>query len=49
MLGVPIGPRRYKCALLCLHAVKNAIRKTEDLEPQGWLDTVEIEDDSINN
>ncbi len=49
MLGVPIGPRRYKCALLCLHTVKNTIRKIEELEPQGWLDTVEIEDDSIDN
>ena len=45
MLGIPIGPRRYKCALLCLHTVKNALRKTEELEPQGWLDTVEIDEE----
>ncbi|MDA0375917.1 MAG: iron-sulfur cluster assembly scaffold protein [bacterium] len=38
LLGVPIGPRRFKCALLCLHTVKNA------LAPQSWLETVEIAD-----
>ena len=27
MLGVPIGPRRLKCALLCLDAVHNALTK----------------------
>ena len=43
MLGVPVGPRRFKCALLCLHTVKNALRKTEGLSEQSWLDTVEIE------
>ncbi|MCA9370526.1 MAG: iron-sulfur cluster assembly scaffold protein [Candidatus Peregrinibacteria bacterium] len=37
LLGVPIGPRRYKCALLCLHTVKNAFA------PQSWLKTVEID------
>lgn len=42
MLGVPIGPRRFKCALMCLHCVKNALRKNRGLEPQGWLETVEI-------
>jgi len=45
MLGIPIGPRRFKCALLCLHTVKNALRKIDGLEPQGWLDTVEIDED----
>ncbi|MBT4119686.1 MAG: iron-sulfur cluster assembly scaffold protein [Candidatus Peribacter sp.] len=45
LLGVPIGPRRFKCALLCLHTVKNAIRKHEGLEPQMWLETVEIDED----
>ncbi len=43
LLGVPIGPRRFKCALLCLHAVKNAIHKLRDEAPQSWLDTVEID------
>ena len=42
LLGVPIGPRRFKCALLCLHTIKNAIRKHEGQEPQMWLETVEI-------
>lgn len=27
MLGVPIGPRRVQCALLCLSALQNALRK----------------------
>lgn len=44
LLGVPIGPRRFKCALLCLHTVKNAIRKYEGKEPQMWLETVEIDE-----
>ncbi|MAE68517.1 Fe-S cluster protein [bacterium] len=40
LLGVPIGPRRFKCALLCLHTVKNAIRKYEGKDSQSWLETV---------
>lgn len=43
LLGVPVGPRRFKCALLCLHTLKNALRKAEGKEPQSWLETVEIE------
>jgi nitrogen fixation NifU-like protein len=43
LLGVPIGTRRIKCALLCLHTLKNALRKAEGKAPQSWLDTVEIE------
>ena len=43
LLGVPIGPRRFKCALICLHTVKNAIRAHEENEPQSWLETVEID------
>jgi nitrogen fixation NifU-like protein len=39
-LGVPIGPRRVKCALLCLHALKNALRKAEGKTPQGWTETL---------
>ena len=45
MFGVPIGPRRFKCALLCLHAVKNALRIYEGNAPQSWLKTVEIDED----
>jgi nitrogen fixation NifU-like protein len=45
LLGVPVGPRRFKCALLCLHTVKNALRKVKGEAPQSWLDTVEIEDE----
>ena len=45
LLGVPIGPRRFKCALLCLHTVKNALRKHEGQEPQMWLETVEIDEE----
>ena len=42
MLGVPIGTRRTKCALLCLHTVKNALRKSRSEEMQTWVETVEI-------
>ena len=40
MLGVPIGPRRFKCAYLCLHTLKNALRKFRNEQPQGWMETV---------
>jgi nitrogen fixation NifU-like protein len=40
LLGVPIGPRRFKCALLSLHTLKNALRKANHEKPQGWIDTV---------
>lgn len=39
LLGVPIGPRRVKCALLGLHALKNAIKKFKGEPPAGWNDT----------
>ncbi len=39
LLGVPIGPRRTKCALLGLHTVKNAIRKHSGKELQNWTET----------
>ena len=41
-LGIPIGPRRFKCALMGLHAVKNAIHKTRGEKEQSWLKTVGI-------
>lgn len=40
LLGVPIGPRRTKCALLCLHTLKNALRKSHGELPQSWTETV---------
>jgi nitrogen fixation NifU-like protein len=43
ILGVPVGPRRIKCALLCLHTLKNALRKSRKEQPQDWLQTVEVE------
>jgi nitrogen fixation NifU-like protein len=41
LLGVPIGPRRTKCALLGLHTLKNAMRKHVGREVQSWTGTVE--------
>lgn len=40
LLGVPVGSRRTKCALLCLHTLKNAIRIMMKQSPQSWLETV---------
>ena len=40
MLGVPIGARRIKCALLCVHALKNALHKYRDEEEQDWNETI---------
>jgi len=41
MLGVPIGPRRFKCALMSLHTAKNAILKVRGKPLLGWVETVE--------
>lgn len=41
LLGVPISTRRAKCALLGLHALKNALRAVRGEEPQAWNVTVE--------
>lgn len=41
MLGVPIGSRRMKCALLCLHALKNAIHAHRGEAAQSWQETVD--------
>lgn len=43
MLGVPVGPRRLKCALLCLHTLKNALRGARGEGPQSWLESVSLE------
>ena len=43
LLGVPIGPRRFKCALLCLHTLKNALRTYEKKKPQSWVETAGVE------
>lgn len=40
LLGVPIGPRRFKCALLGLHTLKNALRAYHKQKPQSWIETV---------
>lgn len=40
LLGVPIGPRRVKCALLCLQALKNALRKFHGEATVGWGETI---------
>ena len=42
LLGVAVGPRRFKCALLSLHTVKNAFRKAKNSPPQSWIETVNI-------
>lgn len=44
LLGVPVGPRRYKCALLCLHTLKNTINLHRGKEVQGWLKTVALDE-----
>jgi NifU-like protein involved in Fe-S cluster formation len=41
MLGVPVGERRFKCALLSLHTVKNALHKSKNEPVQGWTETVQ--------
>ncbi len=40
-LGVPIGPRRYKCALLALHTLQNALRLDRDAPMFSWAETME--------
>lgn len=41
LLGVPVGPRRFKCALLCLHTLKNALNLYGGKVAQSWTETVE--------
>ncbi len=45
ILGVPIGPRRMKCALLSLHALKNALRASKGQPSQLWRETVGEDED----
>ena len=45
LLGIPVGPRRFKCALLCLHTLKNALNMYRKVPVQGWLKTVEIDEE----
>ena len=40
MLGVPIGPRRMKCALLGLHTLKNSFHLLAGAKMQSWTETV---------
>ena len=42
LLGVPIGARRMKCALLCLHTLKNALRTMQEKGEQTWVETVDL-------
>jgi nitrogen fixation NifU-like protein len=39
LLGVPVGARRKKCALLSLHVLKNSTRKFRNQKPQTWNET----------
>lgn len=38
LLRVPVGPRRFKCALMGLHCVQNALRKASGQKLQGWVE-----------
>lgn len=40
-LGVPVGPRRLKCALLALHTVQNALRLHFKQPVLSWAETLE--------
>lgn len=40
LLKVPVGTRRLKCALLCLHSLKNALHTYRSEQPQSWQETV---------
>jgi nitrogen fixation NifU-like protein len=39
-LGVPVGPRRQKCALLALHALRNTLRAAHGQPPAPWAETL---------
>lgn len=40
LIQVPVGTRRLKCALLCLHALKNALHSYRNEPLQSWQETV---------
>ena len=40
LLGVPIGPRRFKCALMSLHTIKNTLLKSSNKPLQSWIETI---------
>ncbi len=40
LLGVPIGTRRVKCALLGLHTLKNTVHALQNEPSQPWLETI---------
>ncbi len=44
LLGVPVGPRRFKCALMSLHTAKNAIHESRREKLQSWVETVAVEE-----
>ncbi len=45
LLGVPIGPRRLKCALLCVHTLRNALRTARKEPVQSWRETLDVGED----
>lgn len=40
MLGIPIGTRRIKCALLGLHTLQNALHAYKGTDPLPWHETI---------
>lgn len=40
MLGIPVGTRRIKCALLGLHTLQNALHAYKGADPQPWHETI---------
>lgn len=46
MLGIPVGHRRIKCALLCLHTLKNALHQLRSEPLQSWMETVGNDEES---
>lgn len=40
MIGVPVGARRMKCALLSLHTLKNTLHAYKHEPLQTWAETV---------
>lgn len=38
MLGVPVGARRMKCAMLGLFTIKNALGLRDEKPPKGWAE-----------